>query len=239
MLSFALGAAENDQSLSRGWDLETDTGSSNSKRWHVSASAVASRQSGITVGIASEYSWLHGYARFGIHIGAKNNKLRDGFSWWSVGVSTEVPGHDQEVKRFYMDKFADNSSTLTASTSGFMANFGYALLRDVREPSELIFDRHKLKRDWHRIITWRRMLLHRAVDFYGTDTTQYMFLYAHAVQRSTVEASGRDLTAAEGLPSWGHIQSLMATADKPYEDQIIWRSVFESPIGQKSEDSAG
>lgn len=138
-----------------------------------------------------------------------------------------------------MDKFADNSFLLTASTSAFIANFGYGLLRDVREPAELIFDREESERDWHRIVTWRRMLVYRAVDFYGMDTTQYKLLYAYAVDRSSVDASGRDLTGAEAWPRWGQIQSLMAMADKPYEDQVIWRSIFEPPIGQKSEDSAG
>lgn len=41
------------------------------------------------------------------------------------------------------------------------------------------------------------------------------------------------------LPRWRHIQARIAMAGKPYEEQIIWRSIFESPLEEKPKDGAG
>lgn len=200
---------------------------------------VAERAPGITLGIASEYSWSREYARWGIHIGAKNNQLRDGYSWWTSGVATDSPGRKEDFAR-YIDRSAETASSFDETYLGWAAGLSNGFLRDVREPTEQIFDWEQSRKEWFRILTWRRMLLHRAATFYGTDSPQYRNLYAYARMDSAKEREARrDVHASDILPKWKHIQSRISLADKPYEDQVLWRSVFGYSREEESEDGAG
>lgn len=216
--------------LAQKMESPTDADLSSSKRWHVSASNVSTKSAGITIGIASEHSWFHGYARWSIHIGAKHNQLTDGFSWWTVGSATEVPGqHDFAVAKRYV-AHTDTASSFTNEVPSWLASFGYALLRDVREPAERILGWNRSRREWDRILTLRKMLLHRAAAFYGTNSSQYFALYAQAGNGLAFQKVGEDMPVQDVLPKWSHIQSRMAMAGNPYEDQVIWRSVFGSAL---------
>lgn len=203
-------------------EFPTDTDFRDSGRWHVSRSNLTATVPVTTVAIASEYSWLKGYARFGIHIGAKNNNIKDGYSWWGVGAALDIPG--QEGARC-IDANVDTAYPFSTSSPAWLAGLGYALLRDVREPAEQIFD-FDLSDSWYRIIAWRGMLLHRAATFYGTDSSHYKALYALVLKNPGDELAALGLSAMDVLPRWRHIQSRMLMAGKPYEDQVIWRSVF-------------
>lgn len=214
-------------------DSPTKKDLSDSKRWHVSRSQVTSATPVITLGIASEYSWFHGYARWRIHIGAKNNRLKDGYSWWSVGVATELPGQNSKELVFrhkYLDREADTASSFNTSHQGWQAALSFALLRDVREPVERIFSQKQSIKEWPRMLTWRQMLLHRAAPFYGTDSSQYSALYAHSGMHYGDQTVHRDIPALDTIPRWRHIKSRISLADQPYEDQVIWRSVSGSSL---------
>ncbi|KAK7717729.1 hypothetical protein SLS64_003224 [Diaporthe eres] len=183
----------------------------------------------LSVGIASEYSWFHGYSRWGFHIGAKNNNIKDGYSWWSVATPAEVPGPRSQQGNRYMNGRADTASAFTRKNEGWLGSIANALLRDVREPAEHIWTEGQVK-NWTRILVWRRMLLHRAATFYGTDSSQYRGLYAQArgnYGKEAAEVVDTGVSPMDLLPTWRHIKSRMSMAGKPYEEQVIWRSVFQ------------
>lgn len=205
----------------------TDADLSHSKRWHLSRSGVAGINPGITVGIASEYSWCRGYARWGIHIEAKNNKVEEGYSRWSVGLAVDAPGGSNGVpRRRFIDRDADTSFSFNTLGRHLLHGVSLGLLRDVREPVERIFYPGDLEDHWVRVSTWRRMLLHRAAVFYGTGSTQYRALYEYAGNGRALPAAAMGITPLDVLPRWRHIKSMMAMADEPYEEQVIWRSVL-------------
>lgn len=206
-------------------DCPTDKNSLSSHRWHVSRSRVTTKAPNITVGIASEFSWSRGYARWGIHLGAENNMLQNGYSRWSVGVPTELPGEGQTSVR-YMDVRADTKGHFTNDFPAWLTGIGYALLRDVREPAERIIYNKENAPEWERVTMWRRMLLHRAAAFYGTDSSQYRGLHAQASTSYANALAGRAMAPLDVLPRWRHIQARIAMDGKPYEEQVIWRSIF-------------
>lgn len=174
-----------------------------------------------TVGIASEYTWFHRYARWGIHIKAKEGIIENGYLGWSSGRPT---GSDGTAS---IDWTADTAAPFNDASSGFIAAFGYALLRDAREPVERISGLENSARYWAQILFWRRILLHRAVEFYGTSSPQYRSVYAHAQGKyGDVEAADRDVPAFEALPRWKHIQARISMAGKPCEEETIMRSIF-------------
>lgn len=151
--------------------------------------------------------------------------LQNGFSRWSVGVPTESPGEGQTSVR-YMDVRADTKGHFTNDFPVWLTGIGYALLRDVREPAErAIYDKDNAP-EWERVTMWRRMLLHRAATFYGTDSSQYRGLHAQASTSYANALAGRAMAPLDVLPRWRHIQARVAMAGKPYEEQVIWRSIF-------------
>ena len=125
-----------------------------------------------------------------------------------------------------MDREADTSSAFNGQYAGWLPGLSLALLRDVREPVEQIFDREESVKHWTRIKTWRRMLLHRAATFYGTDSSQYRALYEYSQAGRSQTAAEMGMSPLDILPRWRHIQSIMSMADKPYEDQVIWKSIL-------------
>ena len=184
-----------------------------------------SRNPSINVAIASEYTWFHGYARFGIHVSARKGYLEEGYDGWTSGRATDRSGpRDPEA---LIDWLADTAAPFSESEGGWVAGLGYALLRDVREPAERIMEYETIA-DWSKILRWRQMLLHRAVTFYGIDSPQYRTLYAHAQGKyDDKEAAVRDVPSRDAMPTWKHIRSRLSMAGKPYEeDHVIWRSVF-------------
>lgn len=206
-------------------EFSTDTDFRYSGRWHKSRSYLSATVPTVTAIIASEHSWFNGYARYGVHIEAKNNRIQDGFSSWSMGAAVELPSvKDREVGR-YVDRDADTAYSFNTAKSAWIAGLGYALLRDVREPAEPIFD-VDLSDSWYRIIQWRKMLLHRAATFYGTDSPQYKALYALVLKRDDRETADLAVPATDAIPRWRHIQSRMAMAGKPPEEQVVWRSIL-------------
>ncbi|KAL2289465.1 hypothetical protein FJTKL_01741 [Diaporthe vaccinii] len=199
-------------------------------RWHVSRSYLSAMRPTLTVGIASEYSWFHGYSRWGFHIGAKNNNIKHGYSWWSVAGPTELPGARSQQGGRYMNGQADTASAFTRTNEAWLASIANALLRDVRDPAEHMWDEEGAIQNWPRILLWRRMLLHRAATFYGTDSSQYRGLYAQARSnygKEAAEVVDTGVSPMDILPRWRHIHSRMSMAGKPYEEQVIWRSVFQ------------
>lgn len=197
------------------------------KRWHVPRSTTSSNFPGISIGIASEYSWLHGYARWGIHISASMGRVEKGFFSWTMGRQDKVPETEDPRGIPFIDWLADSASPHSNTDSHFMAALGYGLLRDVREPAEQVEVQWGSILGWDRIYFWRRMLLHRAATFYGTSSPQYRALYAGAQGKDVLEAVFREMTPLDALPRWKHIQSRISMAGKPYEEQTVWRSVFQ------------
>lgn len=129
-----------------------------------------------------------------------------------------------------MNGQADTASAFTQTNPSLLASIANALLRDVRDPAEHIWYEEGPMWKWSRILLWRRMLLHRAATFYGTDSSQYRGLYAHAGSNYGNEAAevvDTGVSPMDMLPRWRHIQSRMSMAGKPYEEQVIWRSVFQ------------
>ncbi|KAG8157024.1 hypothetical protein KVR01_013014 [Diaporthe batatas] len=184
-------------------------------RWHKPKSSGTASAPSITVGIASEYTWTHGYARWGIHLKAKADKLENGYWAWSSGRPKVSGAHA------YIDWDADTARGFDSDSRGWVVGLGYALLRDVRDPVELIVGLEESALRWDRILNSRQWLLHRAATLYGTGSPQYRLLYHFAR-----DSGPRDLPRADGLPQWKHFQSRIDMAGKPYEEEVIWRSVF-------------
>lgn len=183
----------------------------------------------LTVGIASEYSWLHGYARWGYHIRAKNQQLREGYGTWLAALGSNSEDLKPSEALRFPDFTSDTASAFNSENRAALANLSHALLRDVREPVERIFGYENSERYWDRILFWRRALLHRAATFYGTSSTQYMAVHAHAhgnpARGRRVAADDLDLAPLDIIPRWKHIQSRISMAGKPYEEQTVWRSI--------------
>lgn len=186
----------------------------------------------LTVGIASEYSWFHGYARWGYHIRAIKGQLREGYQTWLAALGSGSEGLEPSEALRLPDFSSDTASAFNSERRAGLANLSHALLRDVREPVERIFGYEDSEWNWDRILFWRRTLLHRAATFYGTSSTQYMAVHAHAhgnpARGRRVAADDLDLPPLDILPRWKHIQARMSLAEKPYEEQTVWRSIFHS-----------
>jgi hypothetical protein len=192
----------------------------NRKRWHMARSSSTNRRPSMTVGIASEYSWSQGYARWGIHIKPHNWRLEDGYKWWSSGR----PFVNKQGLTT-IDYSADTAAPLAESFKGWLSTLGYALLRDVREPVEPITGPEDMRLLYTRILYWRRMLLHRGATFYGRDSLQYRLLFAHAQGRMSKKLVNEDLDLDEAWPRWKHIRARMAEAGQPYQEETIMRSI--------------
>lgn len=191
------------------------------KLFHISRLRNSLKTGGITVGIASEYSWFHGYARWGIHIKAKGSNLQNGYEGWTSGRVRDFRGN------LGVDWHADTASKFENTAPWWVAAVNYALLRDVREPAERISGFIQSQQQWERILYWRKMLLHRAATFYGTSSPQYRLIYGHAQGKDNdVEGrADRNIPARDAMPLWKHILARTSMAGKPYEAQTIWRSI--------------
>lgn len=124
---------------------------------------------------------------------------------------------------------ADTKFVLDASKSNTIASLNMALLRDVREPVERFWGIKDKQKYYSRYCQWRLMLLPRAAALYGRDSPQYRAFEARARYRpgnNLQEEEDPRTFGLAALPSWGHIMSRIALHDKPYEDQVIWRSIF-------------
>lgn len=177
--------------------------------------------------IASEYNWQRGQLRFGIHVGTREKTLDGVDVYWSSGMMMELD-HGGSAPPHVLVTSADTKFDMDASQSNRIHSLGMALLRDVREPVERfsgIGDTHNY---YPRFCRWRTMLLPRAAALYGPDSPQYKAIEARARYRpgNNLQEENLSTFGLAALPSWGHIMSRIALHDKPYEDQVIWRSIF-------------
>ncbi|KAL1880078.1 hypothetical protein Daus18300_001441 [Diaporthe australafricana] len=185
----------------------------------------------MTVTIASEYNWFHGYVRRGIHVGTVNHvlELHDADAWWNSGASVEVPQGVGLARNAYFDPTASTAYAVDGRNHRWTERVAEALLRDVREPVEPIMGYGDTELLWDRIHAWRRMLLPRAAELYGRDSPQFRLVWDRAGRRRSILDAHTNRAISRGaLPKWSHIRSRIALADKPFEDQVVWRSVFSS-----------
>lgn len=182
----------------------------------------------MTVAIASEYNWFHGYVRRGFHVGTETHvlELHGANAWWASGRLVESP-KGIGARGLYFDSKADTAYPVEDRDNRWTERVAEALLRDVREPVEPILGFEDSGLLWDRIRTWRRMLLPRAAELYGRDSPQFRLMLNRAGRRRDFQDAHANKALSRGaLPKWSHIQSRIALADKPFEDQVVWKSVF-------------
>ncbi|KAK2605620.1 hypothetical protein N8I77_008446 [Diaporthe amygdali] len=196
-------------------------------RWHTSRSIVSPGIQCLNLIIASEHNWYHGDLRWGIHVGTEENKLDGVNPYWSSGSLVELVGR---TGPFYLDIAADTKYAVDENKTGWVIKAAVALLRDVREPVEHFFGiegREGMIENYYRICRWRQMLLPRAAALYGPDSPQYKAILSTVTRPSDRrEAESPSTFGLAALPRWKHLLSRIAMADKPYDDQVIWRSIF-------------
>lgn len=201
-----------------------------SRRWHTSKSVISRGAPSLGLQIASEYNWRRGQLRFGIHVGTRENTLDGVDVYWSSATLAKLDQGDSAPPHVLVTS-TDTKFDLDASKSNTIASLGMALLRDVREPVERFRGIEDKQKYYFRFCEWRRMLLPRAAALYGRDSPQYRAFEARARHPgNNLEEENLGTFGLAALPSWGHIMSRIALHDKPYEDQVIWRSIFNQEL---------